>query len=83
MEELNSNFGLDAIRNRESSKFPGNIEKMDSPIVLTDVTFYILINKELYLSMFFYISVDISSCRFDLKSSSIVGIYISNIAHIS
>lgn len=40
-EGLNSNSGLDAVRNSEFSKFPGNVEKMDSPIVLTDVTCFI------------------------------------------
>lgn len=78
MEGLNRNSGLDAIRNSEFSKFAGNIGKTNSPIVLTDVTFYILINKELYLSMFFYISVDISSCSFDQKRSSIVAYQIQH-----
>lgn len=57
---------------------------MDSPIVFTDVTeylVYIWISKGFYLSKFVYISVNVSSHRFDLKKFFIVRIYILTITH--
>ena len=67
-EGLHSNSGLDAIKILASS--PAMQKRWMVLFVFTVVTVCLVciwINKELYLSKFIYISVNVSSCSFDLK----------------